>query len=134
MDIMNRFSLIKETQHYKSWNTLIDQIHELQNERVFDQSNPSEKAQLSTNPFVGTDNQQLVTINSMQTVPFDNTEEKSKSKNTSQVVFYVVLQGIDATIQASARGNSVIMKSDRLTCRGAVSEEQTVKLVSCYDL
>lgn len=130
MDIMNRFSLIKETQHYKSWNSLNDQIHALQSERVFDQSNPSEKGQLSTNPFVGTDNSQLVTINSVQTAPFDVHEEKSKSKNTSQVVFHVVLQGIDATIQASVKGNSVVMKSDQLICNGSVNEEKTVGLLS----
>lgn len=135
MEMIEQISRIKDTQHWKEWESISNQIHALQTTVVEPSSNdkptPRANSLFSTNPFAtSTESIQLYTISSMQTTDL---HEPTDSKKAHPTRFRCVLQGMDLRIRANMNGdsNTLLVKSESMVCNGTMKEGLEVLLL-CF--
>lgn len=122
-----QFSQIKDTQHYKQWAALLDQIRGLK--YPVDSLTPEPSI-----PVVNSETSlQLFTVPSTQTVSVvpQDTREKPVERVRTRYDFKMVLKGFDGCIRASlgADSSSILVSSGECTVEGTESVSSSVGLV-----
>ena len=122
-----QFNHIKDTQHYKQWAALVDQVRGLQ--YPMDSLTPEPAI-----PAVNSETSlQLFTVPSTQTVsviPQDN-REKPIERVRTRYDFKVVLKGFNGCVRASlgADSSSIFVSSGECTVEGTESVSSSVGFV-----
>ena len=121
-----QFNHIKDTQHYKQWTALLDQVRGLRY--------PVDS--LTPEPAIPTVNSetslQLFTVPSTQTVSIvpQDTREKPVERDRTRYDFKIALKGFNGSIRASlgADTSSILVSSGECTVEGTENVSSSVVL------
>lgn len=129
MSVIDQFAAIKDTQHYKEWEVIMNQIQALQQNPASEPQTVNEKTVQRPNPFFPT-NPFINDANTLFAIPSTQTasEEKSEVKKQKPVVFTLLFEGFNLGIRANTNNKNILVTASSQTIRCNASTVDSLQI------
>lgn len=114
--------MVKNTQHYKDWESIINQVKALQSNVSSEPQVVNDKSLQRPTPFFNTNNPFMTMSDSgmyaLSSMP--PTTDKAAASKETKIKFVISMKGLDLGVKANHNGDTILiaLKSQPMECRG----------------